>query len=219
MAKDVAEDDEEAGEGKAAPAADKSSIKKIILIAAGALALVGVSIGGTILTTSLIGSHDTVAEGKAKTKKKAKAAAEENADANADEEAAPEDAADAGDENADAADAGEEGAPATKQTTYLDFEQPFVVNFMDGEQMRYLQVSVAVMSHDATMAEVVKRHMPLIRNNLVMLFSSQSREQIMTREGKEKIRADAQAEVQKILKEQTGKPVIEALYLTSFVMQ
>jgi flagellar FliL protein len=75
------------------------------------------------------------------------------------------------------------------------------------------------MSHDPKMPELVKRHMPLIRNNLVMLFSSRSRDQIISREGKEKIRADAQAEVQKILTEQTGKPVIEALYLTSFVMQ
>jgi flagellar FliL protein len=69
------------------------------------------------------------------------------------------------------------------------------------------------------MAETVKRHMPVIRNNLVMLFSSQTRQSIATREGKEKIRADAQSEVQKILTDRTGKPVIEQLYFTSFVMQ
>jgi flagellar FliL protein len=61
--------------------------------------------------------------------------------------------------------------------------------------------------------------MPVIRNNLVMLFSSQTRQSIATREGKEQIRADAQAEVQKILQDRTGQPVIEALYFTSFVMQ
>jgi flagellar FliL protein len=75
------------------------------------------------------------------------------------------------------------------------------------------------MAHDPGMTATVKQHMPVIRNNLVMLFSSQTRQSIASREGKEKVRAEAQAEVQKILTDQTGKPVIEQLYFTSFVMQ
>jgi flagellar FliL protein len=51
------------------------------------------------------------------------------------------------------------------------------------------------------------------------LFSGQTREGIISREGKEKIRKEAEAEVQKILKEQTGNPGVKALYFTSFVMQ
>lgn len=218
MAKEATEADDEAAEKPAA--ASGSGNKKLIIIVAVAIALVGVSIGGTMLATRLLSTDheatDTVT--KKKKAKNAKKAAKTEDETAADEEAAEGEAAAEGEGEGEGE--GEEGdAAAKREAVYMDFEQPFVVNFMDDNQLRYLQVSVAVMSHDAKMAELVKRHMPIIRNNLVMLFSNQTRVQIISREGKEKIRADAQAEVQKILKEQTGKPVIEALYLTSFVMQ
>ena len=85
--------------------------------------------------------------------------------------------------------------------------------------MRYLQSNVSEMTKNQKVIEEMKPHMPLIRNNLVMLFSGQTREGIISREGKEKIRKEAEVEVQKILKEQTGNPGVKALYFTSFVMQ
>ena len=39
------------------------------------------------------------------------------------------------------------------------------------------------------------------------------------REGKEKLRADALAEIQKVMKAETGKPGVESVFFTSFVMQ
>jgi flagellar protein FliL len=216
MAKEATDTDDDAAEKPAA--APASGNKKLIIVIVAAIALIGVSIGGTMLATRMSSPDHEVTDTVAK-KKKAKSAkknAKAEEEAGADEEAAAEEEGAAEGEGED--EGGEDGA-AKKEAVYMDFEQPFVVNFMDENQLRYLQVSVAVMSHDAKMAELVKRHMPIIRNNLVMLFSNQTRVQIISREGKEKIRADAQAEVQKILKEQTGKPVIEALYLTSFVMQ
>ena len=61
--------------------------------------------------------------------------------------------------------------------------------------------------------------MPVIRNNLIMLLSSQKQAEVSTRDGKEKLRADALAEIQKVLKEQTGETGAEAVYFTIFVMQ
>ena len=110
-----------------------------------------------------------------------------------------------------------DGTP--KVAIYLDFDQPFIVNFVDEGQLRYLQVSVSVMTMDPKVVDAVKRHTPLIRNNLVMLFSGQTRDTIISREGKEKIRKEAELEVQKIMKEKTGRTGIKSLYFTSFVMQ
>jgi flagellar FliL protein len=194
------------------------SAKKLILIVVGVLALVGISVGGTMFATSLLNKDAPAAKKKTTAaKKNAKKDAEEETDKEetADKEGADKDAKEG--ENKDEGD--EDKAAKSKTAVYVDFEQPFIVNFHDEQQLRYLQVGVAVMAHDATVTETVKRHMPVIRNNLVMLFSSQTRQSIATREGKEQIRADAQAEVQKILQDRTGQPVIEALYFTSFVMQ
>ena len=213
MAKDEkTSDDSETAEGKKSG----SNIKKIVLIAVAVIALIGVSVGGTMLMTGAFSKHE-VAQGK-KAKAKAKKPADEEADAEA--EAAGGDKAEAGEGDAQAGaeeEANPDGTPMV--ATYFDFEQAFVVNFQDEGQLRYLQITVSVMTKDPKTVEHVKRHMPLIRNNLVMLFSGQTREAILSREGKEKIRKDAEAEVQKILKEQSGKSGIKSLYFTSFVMQ
>lgn len=205
----MAKDEDDAG---GSPAADKKgSSKKLVLIIVGALALVGVSVGGSIVTMKMLSNDEPV---KKQAKKKAPAADEEAADA----EAAAE-GQDKTEGETEAAGDEEEASAEPKVATYLDFEQPFVVNFQDEGQMRYLQISVSVMATNPKVIEEVRRHMPLIRNNLVMLFSGQTREGVMSREGKEKIRKDAEAEVQKILKDQTGKPGVKSLYFTSFVMQ
>ena len=213
----------DAGDGDDKPATkpkSSGSMKKVILIVVGALALVATSVGATWFATSLLQKDAPVAKKKTtKSKKVVKAEAEQD-EAAAKDEAQEKDAGEGKDKQAEAAEEGEEDKEAKSKTAvYLDFEQPFIVNFQDEQQLRYLQVGVAVMAHDPSMVATVKQHMPVIRNNLVMLFSSQTRQSLASREGKEKVRTEAQAEVQKILKDQTGKPVIEQLYFTSFVMQ
>ena len=197
-------------EGTEKKSGSGGSAKKIIIIAIGALAIAGASVGATLFLTNSPGAKKDAAS-----KSAAKKADAEGEDAdNADEEQEG-----AGKEGDNAEDAAEDGKTGEKKAVYYDFDQPFVVNFQDETQLRYLQITVSVMSNDPKTAESIKAHMPLIRNNLVLLFSGQSREAMITREGKEKIRAEAQAEVQKVLKEQTGKAGIKSLYFTSFVMQ
>lgn len=111
----------------------------------------------------------------------------------------------------------EETAP---EATYLPLDPPFVVNNTGAAGQRYLQVGVDVMSHDPQVIEEVKKHMPHIRNNLVMLFSSQTPETVSSREGKEKVRLDALTEIRTILGQKEGdKGGVEAVFFTSFVMQ
>ena len=102
---------------------------------------------------------------------------------------------------------------------YVSLSPPFVVNFEDQAQVRFLQVSVEVMTRDAGMVAEIEHHMPRIRNALVLLFSAQNYQTLSTREGKVQIRRASLKEVQNILEERTGKPVVEEIYFTSFVMQ
>lgn len=108
---------------------------------------------------------------------------------------------------------------AAKNVYYLPLEPPFVVNFGGDSPARFLQVSVEVSSRHEQSLEDVQKHMPVIRNNIVFLLSSQDYEIVKTREGKEKLRADVLSEIQKILKGRTGKVAIDDIYFTSFVMQ
>ncbi|HWR87030.1 MAG TPA: flagellar basal body-associated FliL family protein [Acidiferrobacterales bacterium] len=210
--KDKDKDEDGAEDGAAAAGGKSGGSKKLILIIAGALALVIASVGGTMLVTGLFSKSEPV-------KKVVKKTADETEGEEKDAET-KDGEKDNGKDKAEGEGEEETNPDGTPRVAvYMDFEQPFVVNFQDEGQLRYLQITVSAMTKNPKVAEEMKRHMPLIRNNLVMLFSGQTREGIISREGKEKIRKDAEAEVQKILKEQTGNPGVKALYFTSFVMQ
>lgn len=103
--------------------------------------------------------------------------------------------------------------------TYIKVDPAFVVNFIGTDKARFLQITLEIMTRQPEMTAVVESHMPIIRNNLVLLFSSQSYDDLSTLEGKEALREAALESIQDILEEETGDPVVEAVYFTSLVMQ
>jgi flagellar FliL protein len=115
--------------------------------------------------------------------------------------------------------AGAEAPAPKKPDIYLALDPAFVVNFRDDQAVRYLQVGVTLMSHDQAAIDTAKEAQPVIRNQLLLLFSGQNYQSLIDAAGKEKLQAQALAAVQQIVKERTGKTGIDALYFTSFVMQ
>ncbi|MCE5231818.1 MAG: flagellar basal body-associated FliL family protein [Mizugakiibacter sp.] len=110
-------------------------------------------------------------------------------------------------------------AKVAAEPQYLALDPPFIVNFRDDEALRFLQVGIEVMARDKATLDALKAEDPVARNALVLLFSSQDYKTLSSRDGKEKLRGQALAELQKIVRQRTGKPGIEAVYFTSFVMQ
>lgn len=125
-----------------------------------------------------------------------------------------------GEHGTDAAAAAEaEKAKLPAPAAYLSLDPPFVVNLESADDSRYLQTEIQLMGRDPVALEAAKTHLPRIRNALLMLLSQQAPADLATREGKEKLQQAALSEVQKVLEAETGKPVVEAVYFTSFVMQ
>ena len=121
--------------------------------------------------------------------------------------------------NNDLVDYGDGSNGSTLPAVYLPIKPTFVVNFAGQGNARFLQITVEVMSRSPDVLEQVGIHIPVIRNNLNMLFSDQQYDNISTLEGKETLREKALKVIQRILEEETGNPGIEAVYFTSFVMQ
>ncbi|MEO7072466.1 MAG: flagellar basal body-associated FliL family protein [Rhodanobacter sp.] len=110
-------------------------------------------------------------------------------------------------------------AKTPKAELYLPLEPAFVVNFRDDESMRYLQVTITLMAHDEAAIETAKSADPVIRDAMVSLLSSQDYAIISNAGGRQKLQAQALAAVQKVVRARLGRPGIDALYFTSFVMQ
>ena len=56
---------------------------------------------------------------------------------------------------------------------YEPLAPAFVVNFNQNGRQRFMQVSITMQGRDQAALDALKVHMPVIRNNLVMLFSGQ----------------------------------------------
>lgn len=119
-------------------------------------------------------------------------------------------------------DEAEEGQAAQEQeltrAQYLPLET-MVVNFAQKGPANYLQVDIQLMTNKEGVSAAVEEHMPVIRNDILVMLGSQSYEGVSSREGKERLRQEILVAVNRILKEQTGNEGIQAVYFTNFVMQ
>jgi flagellar FliL protein len=113
----------------------------------------------------------------------------------------------------------EKSVEAVAPALYLALDPPFVVNFEDQGELRFLQVSASIMAYDAKVIEAVTYHMPRIRSAVLLLLGNQTYETIRTMAGKQKLREAMLQDIRQVMAEAAGNPAIEAVYLTGFVMQ
>ena len=197
-----------AKDGEKAPAAANGGKKKLLIIIAAAVLVLGGAGGGAFFFMN-------------------KDHADEEVTADADEG----EAADAEEEAPDAKDAKKAKSKSKKDkkgkkaepkapALYVKYEPPFVVNFEAKGVMRFLQISMEVMTRDAPTSEVIKLHEPKIRNNMLMLLGSQTYDTLSSMEGKEGLRKQALETIAKVVEEEGGEgKEVEDIYFTSFVMQ
>lgn len=126
-----------------------------------------------------------------------------------------------GKKDAEAKTAVEADKPVRKEPPqYVKLDPPFVVNFESKGMMRFLQVTVEVMTRDLATVDLIKQNDPMIRNDLILLFGNQTYDTISTREGKDQLRAEALKVVSDVITAEGGNgSKVEQLYFTSFVMQ
>lgn len=210
-----------------APAAGGSKKKLIILIVVGALILLGGGIGGTMFLMK--GKESKEASAKSK---KAKAGDGEEAtseDGDEDEDEAEGEHTEEGDAEAEGEGEGEEAAKGEGEgkegakSAYVELSPPFVVNFQDDKKRaRFLKAEISIMAKAPAVQEAITQNLPAVRNSLVMLLSRQVYEQLMTPEGKEKLRTDALEEVKAVLTKVAGAKKakgVKDLFFSSLVMQ
>jgi flagellar FliL protein len=75
------------------------------------------------------------------------------------------------------------------------------------------------MVYDPDVIDDIKLHMPVIRDAILLLFSAQDEDSLMSIEGKEAFRAQILEKIRSTLERLTGNPGVEAVYFSNFVMQ
>ena len=113
----------------------------------------------------------------------------------------------------------EEAEAEKPDALYIAMEPAFTVTFTDPGDSKFLQLSLKAMTRDPDVESSLTRHMPMIRNDVMLLFSSKSPSDLVSRSGKEALQAETLASIQDVLERVGGSGEIEAVYFTTFVMQ
>lgn len=102
---------------------------------------------------------------------------------------------------------------------FIPLNPPIIVNIVDGQRIRHMQVIIEIKLVDPANSNKIDLHKGPIRHELILLLSSQEAATISSAMGKEQLRKDALAAIQKVLQDLEGDPIVESLYFTNFIIQ
>ena len=110
-------------------------------------------------------------------------------------------------------------AEPISEAVYYDLGKSLIVNFPKGSGASLIQISVTLLVEDEESIDALKKHEPMMRNNLLMAISAKGSANLMTREGKEALRAEMLKEIGSVMEKMTGQNKVKDIFFTTFVMQ
>lgn len=120
----------------------------------------------------------------------------------------------AGDAKGKHGEEGGEGADSTDSppvTTY-QFEKPFVVNLLDPEGHWFLQVLIQIETTSPEGVDRIEKNIAPLRDTVIMLLSSKTREEISKIEGKMRLKTEIIRRLDAIL----GAGTVKQIYFAEF---
>lgn len=104
---------------------------------------------------------------------------------------------------------------APEEMGYVLSLEPFIINLADPTGKRYLKIQVEIELESERAWERAERNIPRLRDNVIMLISSLSFEEVMTPEGKIRIRDELQERFNVVMRPDRVRNV----YFSEFVVQ
>lgn len=111
-------------------------------------------------------------------------------------------------------------APAPpREPIYVPLDRDLVVNLPAGGEARLMQVGITVLAFDPAVPDILKKHMPMLRNNVNVLLAGQDAAALKKAEGKQALQAKLLEEVNKVIQQTAPKSSAEQVFFTSFILQ
>ncbi len=105
-------------------------------------------------------------------------------------------------------------------TLYYNLTPALIGNLADqGARLKFYKADVSLRVTGTEAEGKLKLHEPLIRHQLVMLFSAQTSDVINAPDGRENLRQEALKKVQDAINAEEGKPVVEDLLFNNLIIQ
>jgi len=102
---------------------------------------------------------------------------------------------------------------------YVPMPRPFRFNVPGAARDRFVEIRVQLLVRSGDNEENTKMHVPLIESTLLGVFSQANADDLSTSAGKESLKQQSLAAVQKVMVDVECKKTIEKVLFTGFVMQ
>lgn len=99
---------------------------------------------------------------------------------------------------------------------YLEMKPKFTVNL--AEKRKYLMVNVQLLIEGEKYIEKVKNHMPLLRHELIMLYSGMSVDELQTMEQREALRLKTRRTITDALDKYDNSDGFRDVFFTEFLV-
>lgn len=97
--------------------------------------------------------------------------------------------------------------------------EAFTVNLQSEHGDQHLQTNLTLKMEDASAADLIKLHMPEVRNRVLLLLSGKAASQISGIEGKKKLASELLVEIKQPPSENSPGHAVQSVLFTSFVIQ
>ncbi len=107
-------------------------------------------------------------------------------------------------------------AEAEPVIEYLEMTPKFTVNL--AKPNKYLAVNVQLMVEGQKYIDKVKKHLPALRHELIMLYSGRSSEKLQTMEQREALRVETKMAITKALTKYANSDGFRDVFFTEFLV-
>jgi len=115
--------------------------------------------------------------------------------------------------------AAQDTTPQGNPVSYVNIAQPFVFNVTGDTRDRVVQIKVQLMVRGSENDNLARYHSPLVESTLLATFASATVEQLRSVNGRIELRDKATDDIKAAMTKVVGKPIIERVLFTDFVMQ
>ncbi|HJT51701.1 MAG TPA: flagellar basal body-associated protein FliL [Nitrosospira sp.] len=112
-----------------------------------------------------------------------------------------------------------DGAMSEKKPPVFVNLETFTVNLQSEHSDQHLQTNLTLKVEDSSKVDLIKLHMPEVRDRILLLLSSKTAAQIATVEGKKKLAAEVAVEINDSFSKEGSSRAVESVLFTSFVIQ
>jgi flagellar protein FliL len=113
-----------------------------------------------------------------------------------------------------------EDAAVAPELLYFPMEPDLVTNYKrSGKRLGFIIVQIQLGTFGESNMELLEAHQPLIEDAILELIGAMTHEQVRSVDERERVRKDIETALKALMKEKTGRELVEEVLFTKYTYQ